>query len=317
MFSKRPIVVDWAVPKNLYNGAADAVTAPEDGEKNGSDEESDNSSVDMEEVDDAVESHQSSGDDIDDDEEDSSDKPSESVVLEKDAVTDVNFEEEADVTRKVLKNFLASSKVNIASNDGETEESDKNKLEDSSAKPVVESSGVSEPLKTKEVAPKETQEDDDFKRTVFISNIPFDVSKEEVTQRFAVFGQVESLFLVLHPVTKRPKGTAFLKFKTADASDAAISAASTASVALNAAYMQTYMGGVSCPYICSKRLNHGVLLVGYGSAGFSQARFKEKPYWIIKNSWGETWGENGFYKLCKGRNVCGVDSMVSTVAAAV
>ncbi|XP_048612232.1 RNA-binding protein 28-like isoform X2 [Brassica napus] len=229
MFSKRPIVVDWAVPKNLYNGAADAVTAPEDGEKNGSDEESDNSSVDMEEVDDAVESHQSSGDDIDDDEEDSSDKPSESVVLEKDAVTDVNFEEEADVTRKVLKNFLASSKVNIASNDGETEESDKNKLEDSSAKPVVESSGVSEPLKTKEVAPKETQEDDDFKRTVFISNIPFDVSKEEVTQRFAVFGQVESLFLVLHPVTKRPKGTAFLKFKTADASDAAISAASTAS----------------------------------------------------------------------------------------
>ncbi|KAG2286655.1 hypothetical protein Bca52824_046259 [Brassica carinata] len=30
MFSKRPIVVDWAVPKNLYNGAADAVTAPED-----------------------------------------------------------------------------------------------------------------------------------------------------------------------------------------------------------------------------------------------------------------------------------------------
>ncbi|CAN6839857.1 unnamed protein product [Brassica oleracea] len=221
MFSKRPIVVDWAVPKNLYNGAADAVTAPEDGEKNGSDEESDNSSVDMEEVDDAVESHQSSGDDIDDDEEDSSDKPSESVVLEKDAVTDVNFEEEADVTRKVLKNFLASSKVNIASNDGETEESDKNKLEDSSAKPVVESSGVSEPLKTKEVAPKETQEDDDFKRTVFISNIPFDVSKEEVTQRFAVFGQVESLFLVLHPVTKRPKGTAFLKFKTADAASTA------------------------------------------------------------------------------------------------
>ncbi|WZZ53889.1 hypothetical protein YC2023_053996 [Brassica napus] len=221
MFSKRPIAVDWAVPKNLYNGASDAVTAPEDGEKNGSDEESDNSSVDMEEVDDAVESHQSSGDDIDEEEEDCSDKPSESDALEKDAMTDANFEEEADVTRKVLKNFLASSKVNIASNDGETEESDKNKLEDSSAKPVVESSGVSEPLKTKEVAPKETQEDDDIKRTVFISNIPFDVSKEEVTQRFAVFGQVESLFLVLHPVTKRPKGTAFLKFKTADAASTA------------------------------------------------------------------------------------------------
>ncbi|CAN7108126.1 unnamed protein product [Brassica rapa subsp. narinosa] len=88
-------------------------------------------------------------------------------------------------------------------------------------------------------------------------------------------------------------------------------------VAINAAYMQTYIGGVSCPYICTRRLNHGVLLVGYGSAGYAPARFKEKPYWIIKNSWGETWGENGFYKICKGRNICGVDSLVSTVTAAV
>ncbi|CAH8273794.1 unnamed protein product [Arabidopsis lyrata] len=88
-------------------------------------------------------------------------------------------------------------------------------------------------------------------------------------------------------------------------------------VAINAGYMQTYIGGVSCPYICTRRLNHGVLLVGYGSAGYAPARFKEKPYWIIKNSWGETWGENGFYKICKGRNICGVDSLVSTVTAAV
>ncbi|XP_023511874.1 cysteine protease RD19A [Cucurbita pepo subsp. pepo] len=86
-------------------------------------------------------------------------------------------------------------------------------------------------------------------------------------------------------------------------------------VAINAVYMQTYVGGVSCPYICSKRLDHGVLLVGYGSAGYAPIRMKEKPYWIIKNSWGAKWGENGFYKICRGRNVCGVDSMVSTVAA--
>lgn len=176
------------------------------GDNNGSDEDSDNSSVDMEEVDDAVESHQPSGDVTDDDEEeDDSNKPSESDALEKDAGTDVNFEEEADVARKVLKNLIASSKGSIASHDGAMEESDKNELKDSSTKPVADSSGVSEPLKpskTKEVAPKETQENDDFQRTVFISNIPFDVSKEEVTQRFSVFGQVESLFLVLHPVTK-------------------------------------------------------------------------------------------------------------------
>ncbi|KAK6121482.1 hypothetical protein DH2020_044773 [Rehmannia glutinosa] len=86
-------------------------------------------------------------------------------------------------------------------------------------------------------------------------------------------------------------------------------------VAINAVFMQTYMKGVSCPYICSKRLDHGVLLVGYGEAGYAPIRFKEKPYWIIKNSWGQNWGEDGYYKICRGHNICGVDSMVSTVAA--
>lgn len=88
------------------------------------------------------------------------------------------------------------------------------------------------------------------------------------------------------------------------------------SVGINAAFMQTYVGGVSCPYICSKRmLDHGVLLVGYGSAGFAPIRMKDKPYWIVKNSWGPNWGENGYYKLCRGHNVCGINNMVSTVAA--
>lgn len=86
-------------------------------------------------------------------------------------------------------------------------------------------------------------------------------------------------------------------------------------VAINAVFMQTYVGGVSCPFICSKRQDHGVLLVGYGAAGLAPIRMKEKPYWIIKNSWGESWGEKGYYKICRGRNICGVDSMVSTVAA--
>ncbi|KAK4424117.1 Cysteine protease RD19A [Sesamum alatum] len=86
-------------------------------------------------------------------------------------------------------------------------------------------------------------------------------------------------------------------------------------VAINAVFMQTYIGGVSCPFICSKRLDHGVLLVGYGAGAYAPIRLKEKPYWIIKNSWGGNWGENGYYKICRGHNVCGVDSMVSTVAA--
>ncbi|KAF5199330.1 Cysteine proteinase [Thalictrum thalictroides] len=87
------------------------------------------------------------------------------------------------------------------------------------------------------------------------------------------------------------------------------------SVGINAVFMQTYIGGVSCPYICGKHLDHGVLLVGYGAGAYAPIRLKEKPYWIIKNSWGEHWGEKGYYKICRGHNVCGVDSMVSTVTA--
>lgn len=81
---------------------------------------------------------------------------------------------------------------------------------------------------------------------------------------------------------------------------------------VNAIFMQTYIGGVSCPLICSKkRLNHGVLLVGYGAKGFSILRLGNKPYWIIKNSWGEKWGEDGYYKLCRGHGMCGINTMVS------
>ncbi|CAI7813711.1 unnamed protein product [Closterium sp. NIES-53] len=87
-------------------------------------------------------------------------------------------------------------------------------------------------------------------------------------------------------------------------------------VALNANWMQSYVKGVSCPLICNRHaLNHGVLMVGYGSHGFSPARLRYKDYWVIKNSWGEAWGEQGYYKLCRGKDECGIDSYVSAVVA--
>ncbi|TQD93632.1 hypothetical protein C1H46_020735 [Malus baccata] len=85
-------------------------------------------------------------------------------------------------------------------------------------------------------------------------------------------------------------------------------------IGLNAMFMQTYIGGVSCPLICFKKwVNHGVLLVGYGAKGYSILRLRNKPYWIIKNSWGERWGEQGYYRLCRGHAMCGMNSMVSAV----
>ncbi|GMI85873.1 hypothetical protein like AT3G54940 [Hibiscus trionum] len=89
-------------------------------------------------------------------------------------------------------------------------------------------------------------------------------------------------------------------------------------VELNSIFMQTYIGGVSCLIICGKRgVNHGVLVVGYGAKGFSILRFGNQPYWIIKNSWGTTWGEHGYYRLCRGHAMCGINTMVSAVATQV
>ncbi|CAA7390852.1 unnamed protein product [Spirodela intermedia] len=87
-------------------------------------------------------------------------------------------------------------------------------------------------------------------------------------------------------------------------------------VGLNAAFMQTYVRGVSCPLVCVRRwVNHGVLLVGYGARGFSLLRLGYQPYWIIKNSWGRQWGEEGYYRLCRGHGACGINTMVSAVTA--
>ncbi|XP_074286207.1 cysteine proteinase 15A-like [Silene latifolia] len=86
-------------------------------------------------------------------------------------------------------------------------------------------------------------------------------------------------------------------------------------VGINARYMSSYISGVSCPQYCSDDLEHGVLIVGYGSSGYSPNRRQNKPYWIIKNSWGKNWGDDGYYKLCRGYNLCGINNLVSTVAA--
>ena len=83
------------------------------------------------------------------------------------------------------------------------------------------------------------------------------------------------------------------------------------SIGINAAWMQSYVGGVACPWLCNKdALDHGVLIVGYGEQGFAPARLHKEPYWVIKNSWGMGWGEEGYYRICKDKGNCGVNNMV-------
>merc|ERR1719424_583329 len=63
----------------------------------------------------------------------------------------------------------------------------------------------------------------------------------------------------------------------------------------NKPVFQHYKGGVLDSYACGTKLDHGVLVVGYGTDATSS-----KDYWIVKNSWGATWGESGYIRLDKG-----------------
>lgn len=69
------------------------------------------------------------------------------------------------------------------------------------------------------------------------------------------------------------------------------------SVAVDAENWQLYSGGVFSD--CSTNLDHGVLAVGYDASAF-----------IVKNSWGTGWGEDGFIRIALG-NTCGIANAAS------
>ncbi|KAJ8984236.1 hypothetical protein NQ317_007468 [Molorchus minor] len=72
------------------------------------------------------------------------------------------------------------------------------------------------------------------------------------------------------------------------------------SVSIDASYFQLYTGGIFDESSCTTTVNHGVLVVGYGTEDGT-------PYWLVKNSWGADWGEEGFIKMVRDKNdQCGI-----------
>jgi len=77
-------------------------------------------------------------------------------------------------------------------------------------------------------------------------------------------------------------------------------------ISVDASVWHSYEGGIfdGCSYEENIEINHGVQLVGYGTDAETGT-----DYWIVRNSWGPEWGENGFIRLKReSEAVCGTDS---------
>ena len=83
-------------------------------------------------------------------------------------------------------------------------------------------------------------------------------------------------------------------------------------IALNANPLQTYTGGIldlTKSQCNPDGMNHAVTLVGYGTED-------GLDFWIVKNSWGKSWGESGYFRIARGKGTCGINQYITTATVA-
>ena len=75
-----------------------------------------------------------------------------------------------------------------------------------------------------------------------------------------------------------------------------------------AAKWTRYRGGIFSGCSESEKVNQAAVVVGYGTTE------EGLDYWLVKNSWGQTWGEQGYIKIQRGVNMCGIGTTQVTLS---
>mgnify|MGYP002624619875 CR=1 FL=1 len=74
-------------------------------------------------------------------------------------------------------------------------------------------------------------------------------------------------------------------------------------VLINSSPLSSYSSGIidenreKCP---PSGVNKAFILIGYGNSS-------GKDYWIVRNTWGKSWGESGYFRIARGKGVCGLN----------
>ena len=75
------------------------------------------------------------------------------------------------------------------------------------------------------------------------------------------------------------------------------------SIEADKSVFQSYSSGIFSSTLCGTNLDHATNVVGWGTSGTTE-------YWVMRNSWGTTWGEKGYMRLAivSGSGICGIQS---------
>lgn len=86
----------------------------------------------------------------------------------------------------------------------------------------------------------------------------------------------------------------------------------TVAIEADTRYFQSYSGGILTDPKCGTTLDHAVEIVGYGEEN-------GQKYWTVRNSWGASWGENGYVRIARTDStndigICGIAAQPSYIS---